>query len=128
MEGIRRMLKIKTNNFITYGLNRKRNFLHSPILSNGEPEYIFTDDIKEVCMELLEAESCPNSAIFSIKHNGDMMVIFKVAVDEEIGEMKLGIAKSNSDLHFFSEIDGKFRFCCYGMIIEQEPGRWEIQE
>lgn len=111
------------NNFITFGLNRHRNFLNAP---HNEGIDLFTDeDVQDFCCTILANYDCPESAVFVVFQDGRFEAFWKT-FDEE-GELCIARCESKN-MHMFSEIDGEIRFCCYGLIIEQPNGMWKIQE
>lgn len=122
--GIRMSTKIVTNNFILYGLNRYRNFVH---LLNDE-KYIHIEDkedVKEFCVGLLHENPCPNSAMFCVFNDGIMLAVLKEDDEGDHGKYAFIAAR---DMHFFSELDAAWRLCCYGLMCEIRPGEWKIQQ
>ena len=120
--------KISTNNFILYGLNRYRNFLRAPVDTEGQKMDLVLldeDDVKEFCTNLLHEHPCPDSAIFCVFNDGVMLAVIKLWDEDNRGKYEFIAAK---DMHFFAELDGELRFCCYGLICEISPGHWAIQE
>ena len=114
------------NSFAFYGLNRNRNFLKCPTCEDKIPFIIDSKkEIEERCQELLAMHSCPDSAIFLVYQDGNMETIFKHHVYDDGIEFGM---MDGCDMHFFSEMDGEYRYCCYGLIIEERPGEWMIQE
>ena len=117
--------KITTNNFILYGLNRFRNFIHSPA---DEPMYVELqdeDEVKEFCTSALHANPCPDSAMFCVFNDGVMLAVIKIWDEDERGQYEYMAAR---DMHFFAEVDADFRLCCYGLICEVTPGCWKVME
>lgn len=121
----------KINNYAMYGLNRYRSFLTAPICDCGcgEPTSIILktdDDVGQFCVEVLNRHECPNSAIFAVFHDGRMRAYVK-EWDEKSGEFAADCYEGGNTTHMFSKLDGEFRFCCYNLIIEREPGQWMIE-
>jgi hypothetical protein len=114
---------IITNNFILYGLNRYRNFLHSPT-----DDYIYLEDeeaVKNFCVRMLHEYPCSDSAIFCVFEDDCMMAVKKVWDEGGTGKYEYLVGK---DMHFFAGIDADERLCCYGLMIEVEPRKWIICE
>ena len=119
---------IVLNNFILYGLNRYRNFIHLPKGEDESSLYLELndeDDVKEFCTNVLHENPCPDSAVFCVFNDGCMLAVIKIWDDGDQGKYEFMAAK---DMHFFSEIDARMRLCCYGLICEITPGLWKIQE
>lgn len=122
--------KYKINNYPMYGLNHNRSFMKAPVCDCGCGQPMHTvletkDEVREFCMSTLNEYDCPESGIFAVFLDGTYMAVWK-AYDHEREEMTFLVAEGN-DTHFFSEIDGEFRLCCYNLIIEEDPGQWMIQ-
>lgn len=110
------------NHFATYGLNKQRNFMRPP---KGEESRICledADEVYELCAELLAENGCDNSAIFLLFNDGLQRVVLCQEKEENYEVLVIG-GKGND---FFGAIDAEFRLCCYGLMIEVEPGQWEI--
>lgn len=125
---------IRINNFAAYGLNRNRNFL-----DNEGPEYMKGEkQVRLYCIEKLAEHPCMESAIFCCFHNGKYMAVIKQVDPECITEdfdimhdevlPTFLVVPPTRDKDCIQEVDGEFRLCCYGLIIEREPGIWEVQE
>jgi len=120
--------KIVTNNFILYGLNRYRNFIHLPTDEDEEKYYIHLnneEDIKDFCVGMLHENPCPDSAMFCVFNNGLMLAVLKEDDDGEHGKYACIAAR---DMHFFSILDVDRRLCCYGLMCEISPGCWKIMD
>lgn len=102
--------------------------------------------------DILIENGCPDGAIFAISYDNYMYVgkadfpidmflseeeIEELIEDGEITQEKIDeqnesiiqiIRNKKIDMDFFADIDGIFRFCCYGLIIETAPGEWKIIE
>ena len=117
------------NNFILYGLNRKRNFLKCPSNDCGEKvPFVFEEDsdLFHSMAYLLYQHECPESAIFAVGLNNEFYAAVKM-YDEEADEEVVQIIHSD-DMHMFADLDGDLRLCCYALLIEVEPGHWMVQE
>lgn len=116
----------KINLYPMYGLNRNRSFLQAQVCDCGckKPMYLqlkTKEDVKNFCFNVLREYDCSLSGIFAVFDSGIYMAVWK-QYDEELEDMT-----ESDDMHMFSEIDGKFRLCCYNLIIEERPGEWMIQ-
>ena len=122
----------KINNYPMYGLNRYRSFMKAPTCECGCGQPAMTvlptdDDVGDFCATMLYEHQCPESAIFAVFHDGRLRAYIKTW-DEESGEyVAICVESIDKDIHMFSKLDGEYRFCCYNLIIEQEPGLWMIQ-
>lgn len=126
---IKQKPNIYINNFILYGLNRKRNFLKCPSDDCGEKvPFVFEEDsdLFHSMAYLLYQHECPESAIFAVGLNNEFYAAVKM-YDEEADEEVVQIMHSD-DMHMFADLDGELRLCCYALLIEVEPGHWMIQE
>lgn len=115
------------NCYPMYGLNKYRSFLKAPENSK-HPMYIRMDDEEEVmdlCCAILEDYECPDSAIFVVFQNGKYVAVFKEYDEDE--DVMTFLKAEGDDIHFFSELDGELRFCCYNLIVEEKPGMWMIR-
>lgn len=127
--------KIIIDQYILYGLNRNRKFLRLPQdnmvhLSNEE-------DLTRFATKVLEKKDC-DSALFFVHMDGTYSSVFKTTVSEELVsnedeeeesmEITYTICKSERkrDMHFFSWLDGQFRFCCYSLLVETSEGMYEV--
>lgn len=123
--------KIVTNNFILYGLNRYRNFLHAPICECGCGEKMYVqledeDEVVDFCCEMLAMSGCLSPGMFAVFQNGTYLAV-AFDYDEEEEDLSIVVGK-RKDMHFFSEFDAEFGLHCYGLICEVRPGEWMIQE
>ncbi len=119
--------KIITNNFLLYGLNRKRNFLEAPLCECGcgKKMYFVLEDKDEVislCEDLLLHTNCEEAAVFCVFKDGTHLGAMKIPCEDQI------IIEESNDMHFFSDLDGEYRFCCYGLLCEMRTGEWHICE
>lgn len=120
--------RIMTNNFILYGLNRYRNFLHPSVDEDGDVEYLdlpYEDDVKEFCTAILHKHPCPDTAMFCVFNDGAMSAVVKIWDDDDHVEYDYLVAR---DMHFFAQIDAELTLCCYALICEITPGCWKIME
>ena len=120
----------KINNYPMYGLNHNRSFLKAPLCECGcgQPAHLLLktdEDVTEFCKSALFMYECPDSAIFVVFNDGRMKAYIKLLLDDEVQVIELESA--DNDTHMFAELDGEFRFYCYNLIIEVEPGLWDIQ-
>lgn len=119
--------KFHIDHFATYGLNKLRNFLSPPRCPDcGEPGTLCFEneqDVYEFCTDLLVEHGCDSSAIFLLFADGSQRVALYMPEDEEDAVVSV---IGSSDHYFFAEVDAECRLCCYGMMIEVEPGHWEI--
>lgn len=126
--------KITINNFILYGLNRNRNFLSAPICDCGCEEKMCIqledqNEVDEFCMEMLSEHRCSESMIFCVYYDGTMRAVITSDYDEDEDEMLFAVVTAKDrDMHFFADLDGDLRPCCYGLICEILPGQWKIME
>lgn len=130
--------------FEAYGLNNFRNFLFAPECECGcgaKAQLILEnpEDIFGFSYATLSEYDCECCAIFAYDFDGNMYAIVKDETDiEEVYDYDqeydpdecpikfLGI--DETDMEFFKEIDATFRLCCYGLIIQNANGNWDIIE
>lgn len=149
------LIKVRIENFASYGLNKYRNFLSAIDkqikLKNRSELFLFMAD-------LLVEHACTESAIFAISYdnhmyagiiNPDALFTTKsemleyaeesntIILDEELEnfldddeelEPIIVVGIEHIDMDFFAEIDSDMRLCCYGLMIETAPGKWKIIE
>ena len=126
--------KILIDQYIIYGLNRRRSFLHLP-KDNNAVTLPTQEDIEEFAKEILRSKEC-ECALFFVHKDGTYSSVFKTVLSEkpsddfdEDGNLVItySIAKSprKNDMHLFSWLDGEFRFCCYSILIEITDGLYE---
>jgi hypothetical protein len=118
------------NNFATYGLNRYRNFLKAPECECGcgAKGRIVVDDrdaLYDFMAQMVLSYDCEEPAVFAVAQNGDMIVAMREYDDKGEPTCPICVGKG---YNFFSKIDGDVHFCCYGLLMEQEDGTWEICE
>lgn len=122
------IIKFRIEKFSAYGLNAFRNFMSAPDCDCGCGG-IMLDDNDEVfgfMNAMLQEHDCECSAIFAIDYDGAMYAGVLEPECEEDSIHIMGIPNTNMD--FFADIDAEFRLCCYGLMIEIEPGVWKIVE
>lgn len=121
--------KIYIDRYIMYGLNHRRNFLkHTEIGVSCDTH----EEMIDFSYELLKMQQCDNCALFFIMKNGTYEAFFKTIYDNDEAandsdQVELALCNGQgTDEQFFAELDGKFRFCCYSLLIETEDGRFEV--
>lgn len=131
------MLKIYTDQYIFYGLNRYRQFLSIPSCNEcGERPRIVTktkEDLESFSVEVLKGHDCFSCALFYVFLDGTYGAFFKIVNNEEYDEdededtIEFALCKvTNSDRHLFAELDAEFRLCCYSLLVEVEDGVYEV--
>lgn len=113
--------------FKRFHLNPYRNFLAAPECPDcGEKAALMLNEVKDVfgfANAILEDHGCPKSAVFMVSLDNNYYVAIK---DDEDHDETIFLSSNYTD--FFAEIDGKYRLCCYGIIVEQTPGHWMVQD
>jgi len=125
--------KVYFNNFATYGLNNKRNFLKPPMCECGcgNKMYIVLEsenDLWDFMSFILMEHECSQCAIFAVKFDGNCYAAIKSLDENEEQQVNILQSQIKNDMHMFSEIDGELTLHCYGLLIEEQPGNWMIQE
>lgn len=123
-------MAIYYNCYPMYGLNKYRSFLEAPKCDCGcgnSCHILLKDeeDVEDFCCAMLLEHECPDSAIFAVFKNGKHMAVFKEYDDDE--EVMTILKGESYEPHFFAELDGEMRFCCYNLIVEEKPGKWMIR-
>ena len=134
--------KFRAKCFEAYGLNNFRNFLSAPECDCGcgGKGSLILEDTKELFgfMHIMLAEhDCNQCAIFAHAHNDEMFAIVKLddvseyddcdEIDSEEYPIKFfGIKET--DMDFFKEFDAEFGLHCYGLLIQNNNGSWDIIE
>lgn len=139
MSGKLTVNKIRLKSFEAYGLNNFRNFLCAPECDCGcgKKASLVLENIEDMfgfANEMLAEHDCNQCAIFAYAYNDEMFAIVKLddiegydSNDPEEYPIKfLGIKET--DMEFFKEIDAEFGLHCYGLIIQNSDGNWEIIE
>ena len=147
-------IKIRLENFSSYGLNKYRNFLHSPKCENGKDIMLLLSNKEQLfkyMTNILIMQECFNAGIFAISYDNRMYVaiadfpINTSLFDEYEYEDELSdedLIDNDEDLEnyvslycineinydFFAEMDAEFQLCHYGLLIEIAPGEWKIIE
>lgn len=129
--------KFRAKCFEAYGLNSFRNFLSAPECECGcgKKAVLCLEDTKVLfgfAHELLADHDCNQCAIFAHSYNDEMFAIVKLDDVEGYDECNseeypihfLGIKET--DMEFFKELDAEFGLHCYGLIIQNKDGNWEI--
>lgn len=105
----------RIESFSAYGLNKFRNFL----LPLQEIELNSSEEILNWAADALFDNECDNSAVFiHLMNNIGIIIIYS-------GLNKVDVIVSEEEIEpntFFSSFDGDYRFCCYGILIEYQPG------
>lgn len=110
---------IRFATFSAYGLNKERNLL------TGIDPLVEVEDIEEMietAVELLLLSECEESAIFLHSLDGQTIAVIRQGEDCIMTYPE----KEKNKYSFFSEIDGEYRLCCYGLMIETNNNQWKI--
>lgn len=131
--------KFRAKCFEAYGLNNFRNFLAAPECECGcgSKGVLILEDTKDLfgfMNDMLEEHECNHCAIFAHTFDDKMYVAIKLDEveareyddPEEYPIKFLGIEET--DMTFFKEVDAEFGLHCYGLMIQNKDGNWEIIE
>ena len=131
--------KFRAKCFEAYGLNNFRNFLSAPECDcgcGGKGSLVLKDtkDLFGFMHTMLEEHDCNQCAIFAHAYNDEMFAAIKVDdVDgydpEDADEYPIkffGI--ETTDMEFFKEWDAEVGLHCYGLLIQNKNGSWDIIE
>lgn len=127
--------QIFIDHYIMYGLNRNRSFIqYMPMYE--EQDYLYMpskEDIESFSAKILKAHDCENCALFYVFKDGTYGAYMKTVcdmtlLDEEKVLQKFAICTldPSDDHHFFAQLDGMYRFCCYSLLIETDNGVFEV--
>ena len=129
--------KSKKENFASYGLNKFKNFMQSPVCEcgcGGSYSILLKnrEELFGLMNNLLMDNDCDCCAIFAHAYDGNLYTAIKCISDEESSNeddtpVKFFGAKDDY-LDFFQEWDGEVGFHCYGLMIETEKGKWKVIE
>ena len=104
-------------------------------LDVGNKLYMKTHaDVEEFSTDSLKVHPCESCALFYVYLDGTYEAFFKYIYDVDEGddsdeEKEITYAyccMQGDDRHFFAQLDGRFRFCCYSLLIEVEDGVYEV--
>lgn len=131
--------KFRAKCFEAYGLNNFRNFLSAPECDCGcgGKAKLVLEDTKELfgfMNTMLAEHDCNQCAIFAHAYNDEMFAAIKVddvegyyeSDPEEYPIKFFGI--KTTDMEFFKEWDAEVGLHCYGLLIQDMKGNWEIIE
>lgn len=131
--------KFRAKCFEAYGLNNYRNFLCAPECDCGcgGKGSLILKDTKELfgfMHNMLAENECNQCAIFAHAYNDEMFAVIKVDNVEGYDESNpdeypikfFGIKAT--DMDFFKEWDAEIRLHCYGLMIQNKDGNWDIIE
>ena len=121
--------KIYFNQYVLYGLNRKRSFLRVPKGKESKVCLNTADEIQDFSVDVLTDHSCDTCALFYVFNDGTYGSYFKVIYDasEDMEDIEYAICKvSSENERLFEGLDGEIRFCCYSILIDKEDGVFEI--
>lgn len=132
-------IKFRAKCFEAYGLNKFRNFMSAPVCECGcgGKGSLVLEDTKAMfgfAHTMLVEHDCNRCAVFAHAYNDEMFAIVKLDdVDgydttnpEEYPVKFFGIKET--DVDFFKEFDAEFGLHCYGLIIQNHNGSWDIIE
>lgn len=124
--------KIIFDQYIMYGLNRRRAFLDPPTCEDcgGKGQLVLEgNDLREFCLFVLTEHDCEYCALFFVHKDETYEAYFKSGVEynEETDtfDYHIGRCRAN-DRHMFSELDGEFKFCCYSLLLEVDDNTYEV--
>ena len=123
--------KIYVDQYIMYGLNRRRNFIGLPECDTcGERMGILletAEDIEDFAVEALRDHDCNTCALFFVFNDDSYGAYFKCVYDEDEKDVEYALCRMfGKDRHMFAELDGEFRFCCYSLLVETNDGLFEV--
>lgn len=134
----------RIHSFEVYGLNKFKNLLCAPVCDCGcgGKASLILENVHKLFgfgYNVLSEEECGCCAIFAHGLDGKMWAIVKL-VNEENSDYDydqaydpntcpirfLGIDETDYD--FFRELDADFGLHCYGLMIQNKDGNWDIVE
>lgn len=131
--------KFRAKCFEAYGLNNLRNFMYAPECEcgcGGKANLVLkdTEDLFGFAHTVLADHDCNQCAIFAHAYNDEMFAVVKLddvedydVSDTEVYPIKFFGIK-NTEMNFFKEFDADFGLHCYGLMIQNQKGTWEIIE
>ena len=119
--------------FTKYGLDAEKNFLIAPRCPNcDEVGYLLLEtfeDAVDLAGSLLSEQECCHCAICLVPINNYPSMVIKTT---ECGETIIfAVYDQNADkpiTNLFCDLDAEANFHMLGILVEQEPGEWEVVE
>lgn len=131
--------KFRAKCFEAYGLNSFRNFLFAPECECGcgGKGSLILEDKKELfgfMNNMLAEHGCNCCAIFAHAYNDEMFAAIKLddvegydkSNPEEYPIKFFGV--KTTDMEFFKEWDAEVGLHCYGLLIQNKDGNWDVIE
>lgn len=135
--------KFRNKSFEGYGLNKFRNFLSAPECDCGcgGKGNLILDDVQDLfgfAYNVLADNECGCCAIFAHGMDDKMWAIIKLEDPSENYDYEkkydpdenpisfLGI--DETDYEFFRELDAECNLHCYGLLVQNVNGSWDIVE